>query len=250
MNESDAIMKDLYGDAELIEALQGDEKVAEDVMFEGNFTNILPSTETNNWFGTQADEYRPDKEQYFLNKFTLDYPELAVNIDGFEMLSKLASRSNILRDWWVNTDSDYVLSVKVPVYFKNLIEPKEFSKLQSIIGNISSLQKKKVDEQKVCVEKFKKEYQSIECKQEYQKIDALRNSNPKLIILTMTSNQLPLSISMRIEKYTPIDDTMPTKSAYAREALITYKMSLLKLIKDKNLNNEQILEVIKNNAPK
>lgn len=77
-----------------------------------------------------------------------------------------------------------------------------------------------------------------------KKYTSYKFTTPYARVISMNTTELPLTLQLAIENFTPANDVnSPNKKAYARELLIRYKLELIKMIKnDPSININLVIE--------
>jgi len=188
--------------------------------------------DSSSWKVVEAQNFRPDKPEFMLKRFKKDFPKQASAVNDFDMLTKLASRSKAVSEWYARVSAEYVLEINVPKYLKDIVEPKEFEEANTKIKELNKLAAERaLDEQRV-VKNYQQEMKKIE--EDYTKKSAVNLQNKLVRILTLNSTSLPITLQLMIENFTPSTTSgSPDKKTYAREVLTQFKISLLKYFADK-----------------
>lgn len=200
-----------------------------------------PTKDSDNWYVIQQESFTIDKNDFILTKYNEDFPKS--KIDNYDMFELVLNRSSKLQEWYSLVSLQYTDSIQLPVAYKDLFKPEEykgfFKDIQSYKNNLA----KESAEIEELSNKFKKDVNII--KQKYfNKNKEIVDSNKFYPIITMNATQLPLSIQIEIESYTPkTGDITQQKSVFAREYLINYKRSLIEFVKtNPNVNIEEVIE--------
>lgn len=207
----------------------------------------LPDRDKNNWVVIKEESLKYDKGALVLDSFNKEFPHL--QMDSYEKLVLVCGRSRKLSEWLIMANLKYSEFAQMPSYLEDLVEPSEFKiiqgKITSINEQIASYSAKK---QKLA-EKYKSDLRNLEA-EESKKISEAKGDNKALIILSLNQTQLPASLQLAIENYEPSDktDLQESRRVYAREVLISYKKSLLQVIKD--VPEVDVLKLIEENELK
>jgi len=199
-----------------------------------------PAKNSDNWYTIQQESFTIDKKEFILNKFKEDFPNLTIS--DYNQFELVLNRSSKLQEWYSIISILYTDSIQLPVAYKDLFEPEEYkgyfkdmqdykSNLAKESAEIEELSKEFDEKLKVIKERYK------------NKNNQIISQNKYYPIITLNGNDLPISIQIEIESYTPkTGEITQQKSLYSRECLINYKRSLIELVKR---NPEvDILEVI------
>jgi len=183
----------------------------------------------NDWATIKGESYTPDRAEFILDRFKQDFPEHGEV--SYDLLMATISRSKPLSRWLAQTNLDYSVSAQVPEYFKDHVEPDEFNKSSKIITQYNKLLAEESQETQAAAAAYQKRIDDINKK--YVALKEKYTRDNLVRILTMQSNELPITLQLAIENYTPeADASAPDKRRYAREMVINYKVSLLKILKE------------------
>lgn len=188
-----------------------------------------PKKDSDNWYVIQQASFTIDKQDFILRKFREDFPNL--NVLDYAQFELVLNRSAKLQEWYSITSLLYTDSIQLPVAYKDLFNPSEyqgyFKDMQVYKNNLA---KESLEIEKLS-SKFKSDVNNI--KKKYFNLNKeIIDKNKYYPIITLNGTQLPLSIQIEIEKYTPKDgDITQQKSLYAREYLINYKRFLIEKVK-------------------
>lgn len=188
------------------------------------------SNNSEDWTIIEQQSFKLNKRDIILSKFK---SEFEFDVNSYEELVECCSRSRVYSKWLINANLLYSEESQVPLFLKDLIEPKEYSSIQSklseINANYSTYSKKK----KILSEKYKNELKIIE-EEEERAITKIKGHSKYLKVLSMDSTYLPFSLQILINRYTPNDSEKVAESriSYGREVLIQYKRTLCEIIKD------------------
>lgn len=197
-----------------------------------------PSKREADWYVIKQQSFKINKEQYILKQLEKDYPHIKV-VD-YNQFNNLLSRSKKLQEWYSLVNIMYADSVQLPVAFKEMFEPDEY---QRYFDDLQSYKKSLADESTMVEIKTREFNNDLnDLRKEYQnERNEIVNKNKYYPILTMTKQQLPLTIQLQIENYSPKDgDITQRRDQYAQEMLISYKKALIQKVK----NNPE-LDIIK-----
>lgn len=208
--------------------------------FDDNVQFFEPPTNSDGWFTIGSESYQPDKETFIVERFQKDFPHLS-KIDSMEGIGALASRSPKLSQWLNKANLDYSLEAEVPLWAKDIIEPKKLKDIQINITQLNTIERKRSERLNKAASNYKAECEKINKEQDNE---ASKVSNQNIILaFTANSTTLPLTIQLAIENYTPADSEAPTKKTYARELLLQWRKQLLtRVIKDSNFNVKDFID--------
>lgn len=190
----------------------------------------LPDENPDNWKGLKDDDYKPDRRAFVLKEFKKDFPKIPIS--DFEELTQVISRSKIIREWYATVDSKYVVSVNVPTYFSDYVDPVAYGASMSKMEKLNNFLKEDAEERNKLAEEYKRKLDLLDNNAVIER-NKILNQDKILFIALLSSDLLPINIVRAITSYTPKTKAAPTQKKYAREALISYKIHLLKLIKNK-----------------
>jgi hypothetical protein len=199
-----------------------------------------PSKNKDGWYTIQQQSFSIDKGSFLVNEFNKDFPNFKCN--DIEQLNDIVSRSTALKEWFRSASLKFVDSIQLPVSLKDKIEPSEyqtyFEDMQSIKDNLA---KKSAEIEKASV-KFNNELKSIT--NEYENvIKNIKSKNKIYSILTLTKEDLPLTLQFEINGYSPkVDDVVKERSSYGSELLVEYQRVLIdKLNEDPDVDINQLI---------
>lgn len=189
-----------------------------------------PNVDEQRWVTIQQQSFTIDKSDYVLEKFKRDFSW--INVDDYAELLDVINRSSILKDWYAKVSLEYADSIQLPLSVKDFFSPYEYKK------QFEEIQKyrKNLAEQSLEIERaaadFDVKVRMINERYRIMNSEILTKSR-MLPVLTMTIEQLPISLALLISKYRVAveDDTNKTR-IYARELLIQYQRSLLQVLRD------------------
>lgn len=195
----------------------------------------------NKWFCKKDDLNKPNKRKFIEERFIAKYGrELE-----FDMIAKLVSRSEALRNWYAKQLEDFILEVDVPEYYANILTPIEFKQLSVEVAKVNKNYALESKELNIISEKYKKDCEQV--RNNYKIKNDLLFSNKLVKILTLNSESLPIGLQLKLENYTPSDqDDIRTSALYGRELLVRYKISLIEALK----RGEDVDTIISNDTEK
>lgn len=195
----------------------------------------------NTWYSKRDDDFKPNKPKFVEDRFHDRFSKVL----DYDTITKLVSRSRMLREWYADVISDYILEVDVPEYFQDLIEPKQYKKLSEKVSQYNINNRLKSEKLQKASENYKNECLKIE--NEFKpKFDELTKDS-LVKILTLNSEDLPIGLQFKLENYTAEKAEDPKTSAlYSREMLVRYKIYLLEEAK----KGQDIDEIIEQNQTK
>lgn len=205
-----------------------------------------PNPDSKNWYTIEQQSFTIDKNEFILEKFKEDFPRL--KIKDYSQFELVLSRSEKLQDWYSKISLLYADSIQLPVAFKDIFNPKEYQQYFIDMQEYKSELANESNEIFDLSNKFDTDLLIIKNKYK-EKLDNIIAKDKVYPILTLRASQMPLSIQIEIENFTPkINDNTNQKSLFARELLINYQRSLLELVK--NDPTVDILGIIESNLIK
>lgn len=193
---------------------------------------------TDEWYAVIDENYQPNKDQFILEKFNKDYPKY--DIKDIKLLYNLVSRSKNLQEWLAIATAEFILNVECPEYFKEVLTDEEFNKTNKNISQLNKLYSEKSEKEKRLAEDYKNS--RIKLDNEYEdKFNNIKKDNYTKI-LALKSEELPLEIQMMIEAYTPSNvNDINSKKRYAKELIIKYKLNLLRICKENDIKDINVV---------
>lgn len=188
------------------------------------------SADQSTWYTVQQQSFTIDKEAFILEQFSKDFPTM--KIKDFDQLKNVLSRSRKLQEWYATSSLLYADSIQLPVAFKDIFEPARYQEAFKDMMEYKSFLAKESEDISILAKKFDDDLASI--KEKYKKELQRVVSKDKIYpILTLRSDDMPITIQIEIENFTPkTSDTVQQKTIYARELLICYQRALLQKVKD------------------
>jgi hypothetical protein len=195
--------------------------------FGSNNINFSVSIDENidNWLIVKDEKYRPDRGIFVLERFKEDFPE--INVDNIDKVYSLCSRSAALNEWLAKVNLSYALIQNEPTFYRDKIEASRYNLVsEELLKNNSILSNKAKEELELAAD-YRNKMDKVKLK--YSKIEY---KSKEARVISMNTTELPLTLQLAIENYTPASDDSPNRRSYARELLINYKLSLLNVIKE------------------
>jgi len=204
---------------------------------------IKPGEKLDDWIVVQEGSVAYDRETAMLSAFKRDFPGLSLlgrnEKEQFDYLNKVVSRSSFLREWSNNFGVSYVAAVTLPLYLKEIVTPAEFESSRIILNRCNDI----ISANNITRDRMADDYKAklkLLNESETKSIQQIRASSKIVAVLTIKQEDLPLSIQMAIEGYTPKDpslDVASSRKKYSRECLIRFKRALLiQVNKDPNFD--------------
>lgn len=203
------------------------------------------SSSSEDWNVIKDEKYRPNREKFILDAFNKDFP--SINIKSGEKVYGLCSRSSILSEWLAKMNLLYSQVEAAPTYYRDNVTTVEYEQASKQIDLLNNLNKEKANELLIANQKYKEQTDNIEriYADKAKKLE-LKGIN---YILSLKTTDLPLTILLGIENFTPVGIAgSPSSKTYAREMLVNYKVSLLKYAKANPTHD--IVEIIEKNKVK
>lgn len=189
-----------------------------------------PQKDDSNWYTIEQQSFSIGKDEFILDEFKKDFPH--VNVKDFEQFKLVLSRSKKLQEWYSLVSLKFTDAIQLPVAYKDLFSASEykeyFKDIQDFKQNLAS-ESAEIEE---LSNKFSSDLKTIKLK--YSKMnEEIIDKNKFYPIITMNGQDLPLSLQLEIEQYTPkTGDITQQRSLYGREMLINYKRCLIQKVKD------------------
>lgn len=200
-------------------------------------------TDPSAWYVVSDLNYKPDRGDFLLKKFSQDFPNITLIKNGeLDQLYALCSRSRKLSEWLAQANGEYVQTETVPTFYKNVLTPSQFEDAQKIVTRMSGHAKERAVDEANALKEYKAKL--LEAGVKYSKSISAIPSNKQVDVLAINSTSLPLTIQLMIENYTPAAGAgAPDQKTYARELLIRYKVALLNIVKaNPGINIATIIE--------
>lgn len=196
----------------------------------GNVSVTTPSTDESGWYVTEQQSFTIDKGEFMLKEFAKDFPKFKVN--DYDVLQRVVGRSTKLQEWFQKTSLLYADSIQLPVSFKELFSPKDYNRFYKDILSYKTVLAQESAEIEELSKKFSTDLKEI--KKKYKdKTDKIIGKEKVYSILSMNSSDMPISLQIEIEGYTPVTgDVTQKRRMYGREMLLKYQRSLIKLVND------------------
>lgn len=191
--------------------------------------------DTTKWVTIRSESVELNRAEFIVNKFIETFPDITLpkdNNKAYELIGRLASRTDVIADWLANTSVLFSDEAQTPAYLLKFINPKTFKTVQGDITNYNRIARRESDEAIKASTKYSDEVKMI--RQKYNKErKKLRDISNYVKILTIPSTKLPLTVQLAIENFTPYDvQSAVSKLQYARELLTDYKIFLLEQLRD------------------
>lgn len=205
-----------------------------------NETIVIPTISENldQWTVIKSQAVQYSAAEVIVDNFNESFNNIQLSgetyEEKYEFLTKLVSRNSKLLEWYSAQKIKYSDLAQLPLFAKDLIEPKKFKSLQNDLTALSDVVKESVDQRILASNEYKKKLNLIDIN-EKRKISEIKSKDQVLKILSLNSSQLPLTLSLAIENFTPLGDTKlaaENKKIYVRETLTQFKIGLLKFLND------------------
>jgi hypothetical protein len=222
-------------------------QIGSDVLLVGDLKIKLPDDKYLNWAVVKDQTFKVNKGDLIVDKFNEDFP--ALRVGDYDELIKLCSRSKKLNEWQTAANVLYSDTAIMPLYLDDVLEPKEHKELTIKVTNINNIISIFQDKRKALAEKYQIEMRKIDSDEEIETSKILKGDK-KLQILTLNTTSLPGQVQKAIIGYKPADalNTQESRTMFAREMLVNYKVALFNLIKQ---NPEiDILKLVDDNQTK
>lgn len=199
-----------------------------------------PAKNKDGWYTIQQQSFTIDKGSFLVNEFNRDFPNFKCK--DIEQLNDIVSRSSGLKDWFRCASLKFVDSIQLPVSLKDRIDPSEyqtyFEDMQAIKNNLA-LKSAEIEKASLI---FNKRINSI-TKEYEDKNKVIKSRNKIYSILTLTKEDLPLTLQFEINGYSPkVDDIVKERSSYGSELLVEYQRVLIdRLNEDPEVDIDQLI---------
>lgn len=188
---------------------------------------VLPvpkDSKSEDWNIVVDEKQKPDRSKYVEERFDQDFPEHKGT--PYKTIGTLASRSKAIQDWLRNINVEFSALAQTPLFYQDYLGAEKYQELKSDVSKANVKLKKLRKEYSDKVAEVKKELSEIEGKM--SEVWELSTTSVPFRILTMDSTELPLTLQLAIENYTPADkETGPNQRRFAKEMLVRYKLLLL-----------------------
>lgn len=194
------------------------------------------------WTVIKQESYKLSKSELVLSKFKKDFS--AFQIDDYEMLTRVCSRSKKLTEWLINANLIFSDEAQLPIFLKDIVEPKQFSNLQSDLTRINKVISDYSIKKRELADKYKNDLRKLDVEEE-NAVDKIKEKDKLLTVLSLNSTCLPLTLQLQIEKYVPkdIENMQESREMYGRESLIQYKKMLCKIVMEvKDVDIKKIID--------
>lgn len=203
----------------------------------------IPQSDEKSWFITNSQSISVPKDVFMLDAFKRDFPQF--DIKDFKTFTSILSRSVALQDWYSIQSGNFIRTIELPSFLSEVLTPMKYN---SIKGSLSSYNKVLSTEGKAIKElsdKYDSDIKKI--KENTSKSILSIISDPVVRVLIMNSSEMPISLQIKIEDYTPkTEDITQSRDRYAQELLHNYQRSLIKLISEKpDVNIDSVINGLK-----
>lgn len=206
----------------------------------GNVKVNLPVADQNKWYVKQESSMTVSKEEWVLIKFKETFHPKFSQINTIEKILDLVSQNNVIKKWYNVISLEFIESLTLPMYFKNILKPVEYNQLQIALEDYNIALRKESEEIKKIADEKDRLIREIKDRTEKTTKEVL-SRNPLFKILKMNVGQLPISLAIEALEYTPSDrDESNSKKRYTKEILSRYKAALVELV-----NNNPSIDIDK-----
>lgn len=189
--------------------------------------NVSVSDKIEDWLIIKDEKYRPDRGNFILENFNKDFPQIKVG-DDVQKVYSLCGRSTVLIEWLAKKNLEYALIQGEPTFYRDEIKVDVYKKVSDELLANSSRSKLRSQEELSAAEEYK--YKMDKISKKYSDYNFIMKESR---VISMNSTELPLTLQLAIENYTPASDDSPNRRSFARELLINYKLKLIKIINEK-----------------
>lgn len=199
----------------------------------------IPVADEKEWFITKSQKISITKDAFMLRAFNEDFPQFSVK--DFSDLVSLVSRSVALQDWFALQSANFIRTIELPGFLSDVVKPEKYNSIKESLSSYNKALAEEGKQIKALSEKFDEDLKRI--KNNTSKVVSSILSDPIVRVLTMKTSEMPISLQIKINNYTPkTDDVTQSRDRYAQEMLFSYQRSLVKLIGDKpNVNIDSVI---------
>lgn len=200
--------------------------------FDGSKVKVeLPKKTTDEWVVVLSESLEVDRSAFMMSEWNKSYGK-KFKVKDFDQLSKICSTNTDLIEWWSLTSLRYSRLTQVPLHLKGQVDPDEFMTISEVISEINKVNSEKQSKINEVTRELSARRNKIEedAKEEIRK---LKSNNVIVKILTVNTQDLPISILLQIDNFNPKENPDVMKDLFAREMLINYKKALIQLVKNK-----------------
>lgn len=191
----------------------------------------LPKKTTDDWVVVLAESLEVDRSGFMMSEWNKTFGR-KFKVKDFDQLSKICSTNTDLVEWWSLTSLRYSRLTQVPLHLKGEVDPDEYKTISEVISEINKINSVKQAEINEVTRELSAKRKKIEENAKIA-INKLKADNVIVKILTITTQDLPISILLQIDNFNPKENPDVMKDLFAREMIINYKKALIKLVKDK-----------------
>lgn len=188
-----------------------------------------PDIDSSKWYISKEDFDKTLKKKTILDYYNSEFPKN--KLKDADDVYKIASRSKLVASRLAAWNAAYSLQVSIPSFFRDVIKPSDYEEASNIVSKLSESSKIRNDSIAKAVNEFNEAVREAEEIFNNIKYESIKNNKFASIIL-LNQNDLPLSIILSIEKYSPLSSNSPDQKAYARESLILYQKYLIQKVND------------------
>jgi len=204
------------------------------------------STSKNDWRTIKSDSYKPDKDKWIVDQFKSEFTSITVPTGDTrkeaEFVYALISRNKKLSTWLEKANVKWVSIVAVPESIKDLIPVEDFKTVESSLRQVNA----SIASESLALAAAATEYSNKRAKIIRERSDEREKllDNDTVRILSLKVEDLPVTLSMAIEKYSnSVQEGMPNAKAYSREVLLNYQRQLIQLKKENpDLNIKNLID--------
>lgn len=198
---------------------------------------VPKDSKVEDWNIVVDEKQKPDRAKFVEERFNEDFPDHKGT--PYKTIGTLASRSKAIQDWLRNINVEFSALAQTPLFYQDYLGAEKYQKLKDDVSKTNARLKKLRTEYSNKVAEVKEELKEIEGKM--SEVWESSTTSVPFRVLTLDSTELPLTLQLAIENYTPADkETGPNQQRYAKEMLVRYKLLLLE-----NYGNSSLEELNK-----
>jgi hypothetical protein len=205
--------------------------------FEGSQGELVmegTNPDENLWYTEKMDKVPIPKKDFILEAVKEEFPNLVFNT--YKELLLVLSRSKALGQWYSLKSAEWVRVIELPTYLLEVVPPDVY---QSLVGQITTYNTSLGNEGKAIkaeADIFQAKIKAISEKE--QKIRDAITKNDLVKVITMGSDEMPISLQLEIERYTPVDgDGYQQRRKFSREILYCFQKALASGVLNKTIKD-------------
>jgi hypothetical protein len=189
----------------------------------GDLVVEFASEDQNNWYTERMEKLPMSKEEYITEAVKTEFPNIIFK--DYSELQSVLSRSKALSTWYRERSAEWVKVIEVPNYLLEVVHPDVYRGLVGKVNaynNSLAIQGKAI---KIEADLFQQKIRDISLRE--QKVRSGITKDGLVKVITMGSQEMPISLQLEIERYTPKDgDEYQQRRQFSREILYCYQKAL------------------------